>query len=246
MVFSQLPYTPTPAWDDTLLCLVNTRRKYIENVMTWIRTGDKHGADQIFLVADVVGSGKTALAHTIAKECFDAGVLASSFFFDQKADRIRPRDFVFKLARDIGFKFPEVAQHISAALQADPNSIHFLPTLLLFKRLVSEPLIRSNICGPIVIVIDALNEAETSEMHGILGTQITTLPGILRVFVTSRPDHGILHDLGRIITAHGLEIHDSDNHTDMALFVDSEFKKIARNRDLDEWPDAHTTKSLLE
>ncbi|KAJ7624657.1 hypothetical protein FB45DRAFT_1005531 [Roridomyces roridus] len=116
-----LPYTSIPAWNDALLCLPNTRQSYIDN---------------IFLVADVVGSGKTALAHTIAKQCFDAGLLASSFFFDQNNHGVRPRDFVFKAARDIGSKYPEVANEISAVLKADPRIIHFLPTTDLFEQFV--------------------------------------------------------------------------------------------------------------
>ncbi|KAJ7607698.1 hypothetical protein FB45DRAFT_698893, partial [Roridomyces roridus] len=173
-------------------CLPNTRQHYIDNVMTWICSDNVHGADQIFLVADVVGSGKTALAHTIAKQCFDTGLLASSFFFDETDHCVRPRDFVFKTAHDIGSKYPEVADEISAVLKADPRIIHFLPTTNLFERLVLGPLVRSQIRGPVALVIDALNDAETSDVPLILRTQIQQQAGLFRVFVTSRPDHAIL------------------------------------------------------
>jgi gluconate kinase len=35
-------------------------------------------------LADVAGSGKSAIAHTIAQRCHKKKLLASSFFFDQE------------------------------------------------------------------------------------------------------------------------------------------------------------------
>ncbi|KAJ7607758.1 hypothetical protein FB45DRAFT_1011248 [Roridomyces roridus] len=172
-----LPYTSKPAWNDALLCLPNTRQIYIDAAMSWICSDNVHGADQICLVVDVVGSGKTALAHTIAKQCFEAGFLASSFFFDENNHS----------ARDIGSKYPEVADEISAVLKADPRIIHFLPTTDLFERLVLGPLVRSQIPGPVVLVIDALNEAETSEIPFILRTQIQQQAGLFHLL--ARPTH---------------------------------------------------------
>ncbi|KAJ7613170.1 hypothetical protein FB45DRAFT_803075 [Roridomyces roridus] len=213
--------------------------------MAWILNKEIQGTDQIFLVADVMGSGKTALAHTIAKHCFEADLLTSSFFFNKNSRRLQPRDFVFKTARDIGARFPEVADHIATVLQGDPRLMHFLPTPLLFERLVLEPLTQKNVSGPIVIIIDALNEAKTSEMYGILRNQLCSLPGIMRVFVTSRVDQEILHNLGPEIRLHDLAIHDSGNHHDMASFVHSQLTRMAELRSIEGWPDQNTIDSLV-
>jgi hypothetical protein len=51
-------------WDDTQTCLAGTRQAEIAKVMAWVREKDLSGTEQIYFLADVVGSGKTALAHS--------------------------------------------------------------------------------------------------------------------------------------------------------------------------------------
>ncbi|KAJ7367572.1 hypothetical protein DFH08DRAFT_980053 [Mycena albidolilacea] len=91
ITFTALSYTSNAGWDDTQTCLVGTRQAEIDKVMDWVREKDISGTQQIYFLADVVGSGKTALAHSIAQECSDYKLLASSFFFDRKAGRTNPR-----------------------------------------------------------------------------------------------------------------------------------------------------------
>ncbi|KAJ6543091.1 hypothetical protein B0H19DRAFT_313958 [Mycena capillaripes] len=245
MTASALPYDTTAGWDDTKICLVGTRRAHIKTVMDWVHAKDIRGTKQIFFLADVVGSGKTTLAHTIAEQCFYDGVLASTFFFDAKAGRGSPRTFVLNLARDLANRIPMVSDKISLTLQKDPNLILSMPVSHLFKTLIFEPLVQCDIAGPLVIVIDALNEAESPELQNILGTQIPNLPGIFRVFVTSRPDRGILWGLRPTITPVDLGIHESANHEDMAIYVDIKLEEIASHHCLEDWPSPPLTLRFL-
>ncbi|KAJ6543136.1 hypothetical protein B0H19DRAFT_1268300 [Mycena capillaripes] len=242
---SALPYDTTAGWDDTKICLRGTRRAHIKTVMDWVHAKDIRGTKQIFLLADVVGSGKTALAHTIAEQCSHDGVLASAFFFEAKAGRGNPRAFVFNLARDLANRIPEVSDNISRTLQKDPNLILSMPVSRLFNTLIFEPLVQCDIVGPLVVVIDAVNEAATAELQKILGTQIPSLPGIVRVFVTSRPEWSILWDLGPTITPVDLGIHESANHEDMAIYVDIKLKEIASYHCLEDWPSPELTLQFL-
>jgi hypothetical protein len=247
ITITALPYTPNAGWDDTRTCLVGTRESYITKVMAWVQAENLQGAQQIYFLADVVGSGKTALAHTVAEQCFYDGVLASSFFFDRKAGRTSSRDFVFNLARDLGNRIPEVSHRISLALRADPTLALSRPLSHVFKKLVFEPMMHSNIGKHLVIIIDALNEVEsgTTELHAILRTQIPNLPGMFRVFVTSRPERSVLHGLRRDIAIHDLAIHDAENYKDVAIFVDHKLQEIASHHSLENWPDARLTAKLL-
>ncbi|KAJ6600347.1 hypothetical protein DFH09DRAFT_594299, partial [Mycena vulgaris] len=242
---SALPYTTTAGWDDTQACLVGTRRAHIDAVMCWVHATDLQGTQQIFFLADVVGSGKTALAHTIAEQCYYDGVLASTFFFDSRAGRTSPRSFVFNLARDLASRIPQVSHNISLALKADPNLLLSQPVSRLFKTLVFEPLIQSDVHGPLVIVIDALNEAGTAELQNILRTQIPKLPGTFRVFVTSRPENAILRGLGPDIVPTDLAIHESANREDMAIYVDYRLSEIASHHALENWPPPPLSANLL-
>ncbi|KAJ6480420.1 hypothetical protein C8R45DRAFT_352917 [Mycena sanguinolenta] len=241
-----LPYTTTAGWDDTKTCLVGTRRPFTDVVLHWVHQPDLHGTQQIFLLADVVGSGKTALAHTIAEKCSDLGLLISAFFFDSKPGQNNPRSFVFNLARDLASRFPQVAENISQALKGDPNMLLSQPVSRLFKALVFQPVIATNIAGPLVVVIDALNEAESAEMQNILRTQIPKFPGNFRVFVTSRPDRSVLRGLGPEIAPVDLAIHGAENRADIAVYVDYKLAEISLEHNLDNWPDPQLITEFLD
>ncbi|KAJ6543097.1 hypothetical protein B0H19DRAFT_1381043 [Mycena capillaripes] len=240
-----LPYDADAGWHDTKICLVGTRRTHIKTVVDWVHAKDIRGTKQIFFLADVVGSGKTALAHTIAEQCSYDDVLASTFFFDAKAGRGSPRAFVFNLARDLAHKIPQMSDKISLTLQQDPNLILSMPVSRLFKTLIFEPLVQCDIVGPLVVVVDALNEAESAELQNILGTQIPNLPGIFRVFVTSRPERSILRGLGPNIIPVDLAIHESANHEDMVIYVNIKLKEIASHHCLEDWPSPQLTLQFL-
>ncbi|KAJ7311558.1 hypothetical protein DFH08DRAFT_453536 [Mycena albidolilacea] len=246
ITFTALPYTSNAGWDDTQTCLAGTRQAEIAKVMAWVRKKDISGTEQIYFLADVVGSGKTALAHSIAWECSDCNLLASSFFFDRKVGRTNPRNFIFNLARDLGSRFPEVSIYISLALRADPNLALSQPVSQLFKELVLEPIRQSNIAGPIVLVVDALHEVETPEVQTILCTQIPSLSGQLRVFVTSRPERSVLRSLGPAITPHDLAIHESANRADMKIYVAHRLEQIALEHELEKWPNQQLVTTLLD
>ncbi|KAJ7256455.1 hypothetical protein B0H12DRAFT_1112146 [Mycena haematopus] len=244
ITYTALPYTPNAGWDDTQTCLAGTRQVEIAKVMDWVREKNLSGTQQIYFLADVVGSGKTALAHSVAQECSNCNLLASSFFFDRKVGRTSPRDFIFNLARDLGSKFPEISDLISLALRADHSLALSQPISRLFKELILEPVIHSGV-GLIVVVIDALHEAQSPEMENILQTQIPSLPGQFRVFVTSRPERSILRGLGPDITPHDLAIHGPANRADMAIYATQKLKEIAVEHELENWPDQRLITTLL-
>ncbi|KAJ7283403.1 hypothetical protein C8J57DRAFT_734394 [Mycena rebaudengoi] len=243
-----LSYALDAGWDDTQMCLAGTRKTHIDDVMTWVRTKDLGGTQQVYFITDVVGSGKTALAHSIAEQCSRAGVLVSSFFFDKKAGRTSPRQFVYNLVRDLD-KIPAVSQHISRALRADPNLALSQRVARIFEKLVVDPAVESKLEGPLVVVIDALNEADTAEVQSvqtILRTQVPKLPGTFRFFVTSRPERSILNGLGPDIPPHDLAIHQDNNRADIAIYTDHRLGDIASHHSLESWPDPQLRAKFLE
>ena len=56
----------------------------LDNIMKQVTVRDVRGRAQVVLLVDVAGSGKTAVANTIAQLCHEQGILASSFFFDRE------------------------------------------------------------------------------------------------------------------------------------------------------------------
>jgi hypothetical protein len=233
---SALSYTKDSGWDGAKACLLNTRKLVIDNILAWVHAKDISGSEQVYLVADVVGSGKTALAHTIAERCFEDGVLVSSFFFDQKAGWTSPRDFLCTLARDLGSRSGGVAQLISVALRKEPGLVVSLPISRFFEQLIMKPVTSCHLEGPIVVVVDALDESDAEELLDILRSGVPRLPGNFRFFVTSRPESNVLRRLIPDIQPHEIGIHEAENLEDIVLYIGHRLTEIALDNDLPNWP----------
>lgn len=65
----------------------------------------------------------------------------------------------------------------------------------LFESLILEPLKDLHIVGPILVVIDALDESGDvtggNGLHAFLAESLSKLPSHFRVLITSRPEHDI-------------------------------------------------------
>ncbi|KDQ10771.1 hypothetical protein BOTBODRAFT_71924, partial [Botryobasidium botryosum FD-172 SS1] len=74
------------------VCLPDTREALLEDIWQWIkRLGTSEGA-KIFCLTGVAGAGKSAIAHTVARRCYEEGLLVSSFFFSRDvAERNNPQ-----------------------------------------------------------------------------------------------------------------------------------------------------------
>jgi hypothetical protein len=147
------------------------------------------------------GKGKSAIAHTIAKWFSDAGGLGSCYCFDRDREADRRHEKIFStIARDLADRdsgmrraLVDTVQHASA-LKTTADIVQQ------WQKLLMEPIqkLSESTVGPVVIVIDALDEsgaAKTrSDLLCILSAtlensdvpQITELPKNFRFIVTSR------------------------------------------------------------
>ncbi|KDQ13538.1 hypothetical protein BOTBODRAFT_73243, partial [Botryobasidium botryosum FD-172 SS1] len=89
-------------WDSDRVCLSNTREALLDNIWQWIKHPDDSDGARIFCLTGVAGSGKSAIAHTVAQRCSEEGLLASSFFFSRDvAERNNPGKLLSTMARDL-------------------------------------------------------------------------------------------------------------------------------------------------
>src|SRR6202042_323521 len=97
-----LPYAEGASWNPELVCLRDTRRELFYDIWKWIYSADESGEAEILWLCEVAGAGKSAIAHTVARNCFYKGVLGSSFFFDRNIpDRRTPVKLFSTIARDL-------------------------------------------------------------------------------------------------------------------------------------------------
>ncbi|KDQ19511.1 hypothetical protein BOTBODRAFT_102889, partial [Botryobasidium botryosum FD-172 SS1] len=157
VVVDKLPYAAGASWDPESGCLSDTREVLLEEIMNWIRGTSASGDAEILCLTGVAGSGKSAIAHTVAQRCHKEGILASSFFFNREfEERNRPDKLLSTIARDLA-RYPGICSQLSSALEADPS----LATASLsrqFTSLIAEPCRRHTFDNSTVFVLDALDE----------------------------------------------------------------------------------------
>ncbi|KAG8793853.1 POC1 centriolar protein A [Ceratobasidium sp. 428] len=240
----RLPHVQGASWDPLRACMKLTRVELIDHILTWARgSGElpedgQPGCAKIMVLTGVAGAGKSTVAHTIARECHMNHQLGSSFFFDRETEeRNTPAKLFSSVATDLSRLHPGLSRSISAAIENDPG-LPWAPLSRQFKELVLDPCSRHPIPGPIVIVIDGLDEAWNNDLSDILCEHVSELPSTFRIFMTSRmsPDIGGL--LRKVhVRRVELEVDSRANLDDMAIYAPHRLRTLAQALELGEdWP----------
>jgi hypothetical protein len=233
-----LQYAQRASWDPSLVCLPGTRVALLDKIWNWIQAADHTKSGEIFFLSDVVGAGKSAIAHTIAERCHHAGLLCSSFFFNRdEPDRNNPRLLFTSIARDLSSISREVDEHICAVLKAN-RGVASASLTRQFDELILGPSRVLPLNKPIVIVIDALDEGCSSDLLQIFRYRTPKLPGSFRLFITSRSEDTIVTTLSAAhVKSSTIDIHGETNQHDIGIYVKDRLRHIAHQRHLsDGWP----------
>lgn len=226
-----------------------TRQAVITDVDEWISRAPGRKTAGIYRLTGVAGSGKSALAHEIARRCYEQRILAASFFFDREtADCNSPKKVWSTIAREMAGHDRDLVAPMAQALEDDP-SIASAPPSRQFQSLILRTCNDSSPSHPAVIVIDALDEGVNTradeEMLAILRDDLPKLGRPYSVFLTSRPDKNIERYLSNRdhIFEQFIELDSDENRSDVASYIGSRLRDVATEHILDEsWP----TQELLE
>lgn len=175
-------------------CLEGTRTEALSEIFGWTDS-DANDERQLFLLTGPSGSGKSAIASSVARHCLDNGSLGASFAFrrgrpDHTADRLFPT-----IARDLAEFNPDVGQALYDRVRNTTVLRETGNLELQYETFILASLAAVNTAKPVVIVIDALDEAGDKKTRSLLLRLLSkkSFPHLrLRIFVTSRPEHDIL------------------------------------------------------
>ncbi|KAF9003240.1 hypothetical protein BDQ17DRAFT_489631 [Cyathus striatus] len=250
MALDKLPCADGASWNRDRVCLPETRVSILNTIWKWINTPDDSANAEIFSVADVVGAGKSTLAHSVAERCYDNKVLGSSFFFDRAtADRNTPRKFITTLARALSTLSKDIAQQIALAIDGEPAIVTSPSIRHQFQKLILEPFSLHPVGWPVAVVIDALDEGYDDELLKLLCEEIPKLPSCFRIFITTRPEEDIATLLLQAPHVHrkALDIHDEENLSDIAIYARSRLREVALRKRLgSHWPPEDVTVRFIE
>jgi hypothetical protein len=177
---------------------MGTRVAFLEFIINWV---NNPASERGLVLLGQAGTGKSSIAHEIARLFDKMHRLTSSFIFVRREQSVRKAYHLFTtLARDLADRYPSFK--IALGKVVKDNTALRVGTRdydTLFESLILEPLKDVHIVGPILVVIDALDESGDASgrigLHAFLARNLIRLPSNFRVVITSRPEHAIVSAL---------------------------------------------------
>ena len=199
-------------------CLPGTRESILREICD-ILNNPAENAPQVCLLTGVTGSGKSAIARSIAQLYEGQKRLGSSYYFSSTdVARRNPQNLFTTIARDLA----DLDCQFKSALCETVKNNQWLRTSQALsdqvEHFIIEPSAHLHAIGPLVIVVDALDESGNADDRRQLLYALSRyiiereLPMNLRFLITTRLENDILNvfpsgpqvvrkDLGDILEA---------------------------------------------
>jgi NACHT domain len=187
-----LPYKGGWRFGDEKRCLPGTREGFLDHIVKWVENPEsKRG----LVLLGQAGTGKSSIAHEVARH-FDQKGLGSYFAFLRKEhSKDEAYQLFTTLSRDLSYHNRAFKVALGRVLKENPSLCGTRDYRILFESLLLEPLKNLSLPGPILIVIDALDESGDAigpiGIHTFIAEYIKKLPAEFRILITSRPEDGI-------------------------------------------------------
>lgn len=185
-------------------CLPGTRSGILKRITSWI----EHEDSQIAVLLGAAGLGKSAIAREVACRYSDTDRLISSFAFSRAEASRGPGLFFPTIARDFAAIDRNYNESLGSITRNKPSLLTTSDLQEQFDKLIVEPLksfISPLSTGPLVIVIDALDEcpSDRTKVKDLISFLLNftnpdgtkQLPRNIRILITSRPEHDIVESI---------------------------------------------------
>jgi NACHT domain len=222
-------------------CHVQTRKLVLQQILQWLEAPSQ---ESILWLHGPAGSGKSAIAQTVAEYTENTELAASFFFSRGHAGRDTVQRLWATIAYRVAISIPVLRHNIGTAVMDNPD-VFFTNVENQLQKLVVEPFrsYESQITDmpqklPSLVIIDGLDECKGDLdqcvfLHSISAV-INTHRLPFRFMITSRPEPHIRraftgpnlqHIYFRVILDDLL-----DPRTDIITFLRSEFERIHDDR----------------
>ena len=216
-------------------CLSGTRTEILKEVVDWINNTDAT-TPRIFWLHGQAGTGKSAIAHTIALQAENLGLLGSCFCFT----RVRQHEGLHMklfptIARDLADRDLRL-RPLLAEVITNKHSLGDTEDIgEQWHKFIFQPLsqLEGFSTGNVVVVIDALDESGAERTRStvlkVLAGHNATLPANLRILLTSRPlaDIREVLDGTRHVRVRSLDDIDTESTIDdIRLYVSERLKNF--------------------
>ncbi|KAI0049909.1 hypothetical protein FA95DRAFT_1488222, partial [Auriscalpium vulgare] len=179
-------------------CLIGTREALLTNIRAWIDNSDgQHDNSKMLLLTGLSGTGKSSVANSIAEHYHKVNRLGSSFCFNRSELANRNSKHLFStLAVDLAAFDPSFKYALVNCVGHDPSLCGTENLQEQLENFILKPVKDLVFVGPIVIVIDALDESgnlgSRYQLLQSLASLLPTLPSNFRILLTSRPEEDVI------------------------------------------------------
>ncbi|GKT54371.1 vegetative incompatibility protein HET-E-1 [Colletotrichum tofieldiae] len=260
-LLARLPVVPQAAFNSLenqheSTCTPGTRVELLREITEWAGGSDK---SCIFWLNGIAGTGKSTIAHTVARTFHDQGCLGASFFFSRGGGDVSCADRLFTtLAWQLAAKMPRLREYIAEAIMQQENIMN-QSLRDQWDHLIFNPLSKLNgntSLSTIVVVMDALDECNSERDIRIILRLLASTQALknirLRVFVTSRPEipircsfYQIQEAQRQIFVLHDIQPEIVDH--DLGIFFEDSFTTIREERGFAKtWPGTQIVRRLVE
>ena len=174
-------------------CLDGTRIEILNEIVDWINNTDA-ATPCVFWLYGQAGKGKSAIAHTIAWQVQNLGMLGSCFCFSRVRQHEQLHMKLFPtIARDLADRDLRLRPLLVEVTTNDHLLRDTADIIAQWNKLILEPLsqLKGSPTGNVVVVIDALDESGGERTRAtileVLATYGGELPANIRILLTSRP-----------------------------------------------------------
>ncbi|KDR65874.1 hypothetical protein GALMADRAFT_232848 [Galerina marginata CBS 339.88] len=189
---NDIPYAGGARYKSENQCPPGSHTEILDEISVWINDPNDDRR-----VCVLTGSGTSAIAHTIALRMDEIDRLGSSFCFDSKKLATRGPNVVLPtIIGDVALRDPLITKALVDITKNDRSLRHTESLHEQFEKLVLKPVRTLSTTGPIVVVIDALDQSGDTDSRRdlleLLATRLQELPQSFRFFLTSLPEDDIL------------------------------------------------------
>ncbi|KAH0826236.1 hypothetical protein J3R83DRAFT_5695 [Lanmaoa asiatica] len=198
---NDMPYAAGARYVQEKGCLPGTREVIIRDICN-ILNDPAEDAPRVCLLTGVAGAGKSAVAHSIARLYDEQKRLGSSYCFARSdVAKRNPQNVFSTISRDLSDHDVQFKSALWAIVKDNRALRTSVSPSEQIKQLIIEPSRDIHAIGPLIIVVDAIDESGEEEdrcqLLDALSMQITerNLPTSLRFLITTRPESDILEAL---------------------------------------------------
>jgi hypothetical protein len=176
---------------------------FLDFIIDWVNDPNPDSERALVLFGQA-GTGKSSIANEIAGLFDKMHRLTSSFIFSrsEQSERKASYHLFTTLAHHLADRYPSFKTALGKVVK-DNSDLRggTRDHRTLFESLILDPLKGLHIVGPILVVIDALDESGDTTggtgLHAFLAENLQKLPSNFRVIITSRPERAIVSALDR-------------------------------------------------